>query len=301
MLPLTMIILGLAIILTGIAYIVSRETAQYWFLLMNPSLIGFILYYMALLPLLITRIAAICFAGAGLMLVFYGLSFYLLEERSGLQRICMIAGFLLGSLYLLLLAIAGMQMSTIWLYDQATFQIAAFGFPINLTTGFWQYTLLIAAILLIVLAFINWIIPNVQESLKGIVFPLGTVAVWLLALAEWTRIALTTSQIPQFVSMTLLPSSLFMGEPQIEGAALIALGIGLLLKISRVDQKESIRYVFTAMAGLVYGIALVHQILLLSASSSSVFWMIALILAVIAGIVIVLNGVIYFKDCAEKI
>ncbi|MGQ9722286.1 MAG: hypothetical protein ACUVXA_13300 [Candidatus Jordarchaeum sp.] len=301
MLPITMIILGLAIIFTSIAYIITRETVQYWLLIRSPNLIGFVLVNMALFPFLITRIAAICFAGAGLMLAIYGFSFYFPEERSEIQRISMIAGFLLGSIYLLLLSIAGIQLTTIWLYDQVMFQMAFFGLPINLSTGFWQYLLLVAAILLLMLTLVKWIIPNAGEATEKIVFPLGTIAVWLLALTEWTKLTLATSQLAQFASITLLPSSLFMGEPMIEGAALIALGIGMILKLTMANEKESIRYVFTAMAALVYGIALVHQVLLLWAFSLTVFWLIAIILAVVAGIFIVFNGVIYFKDCAEKI
>ena len=301
MLPITMIILGLAIIFTGIAYFISREPVQYWFLLRNPNIFGFLLVNLLLFPFVLTRIAAICFAGAGLMLVIYGVSFYLLEEKSGIQKISMIAGFLLGSLYLLLLSIAGILMNTVWLYDQVIFQIALFGLPLNVGTGVWPYLLLIGAIILLILTFVKWIIPDIEEGVRNIVFPLATIAVWLLAFAEWTKGTLATTQLPQFASITLLPSSLFMGEALIEGAALIALGIGMILKLIRADEKESIRYVFTAMAGLVYGIALVHQILLLWAFSLTVFWLIAIILAVIAGIFIVLNGEIYFRDCVEKI
>ncbi|MEX2722963.1 MAG: hypothetical protein Q6367_003650, partial [Candidatus Freyarchaeota archaeon] len=110
-----------------------------------------------------------------------------------------------------------------------------------------------------------------------------------------------TSHISQFASVTLLPSSLFMGEPLIEGAALLALGLGMLLKLTIVDEKENIRFVFTAMAGLVYGIALFQRILLIWSFSTTVFWTVAIVLAVVAGVLIILNGVIYFRDCAKKI
>jgi uncharacterized membrane protein YjjP (DUF1212 family) len=92
-----------------------------------------------------------------------------------------------------------------------------------------------------------------------------------------------------------------MGEPLIEGAALLALGLGMLLKLTIVDEKENIRFVFTAMAGLVYGIALLQRILLIWSFSTTVFWTVAIVLAVVAGILIILNGVIYFRDCAKKI
>lgn len=301
MLPLTLIILGLAIIFGSIAFLVSRDFIQYWFLFRNSLIIGFILINYISTPFLVSRIAVVCFAGAGIMLVVYGLAFYLAEQRDILQRYSKILGFLLGSVYLLLLAICGFQLSIVWLYDQVTFQIAYLGFLVDLGTGFWQYLLLIAAILLIVLTLVSWVIPNVPEEFRKIVFPLATVAVWLLAFADWTKATLVTSHISQFASVTLLPSSLFMGEPLIEGAALLALGLGMLLKLTIVDEKENIRFVFTAMAGLVYGIALFQRILLIWSFSTTVFWTVAIVLAVVAGVLIILNGVIYFRDCAKKI
>ncbi|MEX2724602.1 MAG: hypothetical protein Q6367_011980, partial [Candidatus Freyarchaeota archaeon] len=209
MLPLTLIILGLAIIFGSIAFLVSRDFIQYWFLFRNSLIIGFILINYISTPFLVSRIAVVCFAGAGIMLVVYGLAFYLAEQRDILQRYSKILGFLLGSVYLLLLAICGFQLSIVWLYDQVTFQIAYLGFLVDLGTGFWQYLLLIAAILLIVLALVSWVIPNVPEEFRKIVFPLATVAVWLLAFADWTKATLVTSHISQFASITLLPSSLF--------------------------------------------------------------------------------------------
>ncbi len=301
MLPITLMILGLAIIFGGIAFIVSRDFVQYWFLFRNSLIVGFILIKAMSLPFLISSIAVACFAGAGIMLVIYGLAFYLAEQREMLQRYSKILGFLLGSVYLLLLAISGFQLGIVWLYDQATLQIAYLGFLVDLGTGFWQYLLLIAAILLIVLTIVSGVIPNIPEEFRKIVFPTATVAVWLLAFADWTRATLATSHIPQFASLTLLPSSLFMGEPLIEGAALLALGLGMLLKLTIVDEKENIRFVFTAMAGLVYGIALFQRILLIWSFGTTVFWTVAIVLAVVAGILIILNGVIYFRDCAEKI
>ncbi|MHA1431770.1 MAG: hypothetical protein ACTSRV_15475 [Candidatus Freyarchaeota archaeon] len=263
MLPITMIVLGLAIIFGCVVYFITRESVQYWFLLGNPNLLGYVLVNTLLFPFMISRIAIVCFAGAGLMLMIYGFAFYFPEEREELQRISMISGFLLGSLYL--------------------------------------YILLAAAVLLLVLTLVKWIIPNVQEDIKKIIFPLSTIAVWLLAIAEWTKVTLTTAQFTPLSSITLLPSSLFMGEPLIEGAALIALGLGMLLKLTVAGEKENIRYVFTAMAGLVYGISLIHQILLLGAFNTTMFWAIATVLALAAGVLIVLNGVVYFRDCAEKI
>ncbi|MBS7268476.1 MAG: hypothetical protein KIH10_06565, partial [Candidatus Freyarchaeota archaeon] len=164
MLPLTLIILGLAIIFGGIAFLVSRDFIQYWFLFRNSLLVGFILINYMSTPFLVSRIAVVYFAGAGIMLVVYGLAFYLAEQRDILQRYSKILGFLLGSVYLLLLAICGFQLSTVWLYDQVTFQVAYLGFLVDLGTGFWQYLLLIAAILLIVLALVSWVIPNVPEE-----------------------------------------------------------------------------------------------------------------------------------------
>ncbi|MEX2704902.1 MAG: hypothetical protein Q6352_006545 [Candidatus Freyrarchaeum guaymaensis] len=301
MLPITMIVLGLAIIFGCVVYFITRESVQYWFLLGNPNLLGYVLVNTLLFPFMISRIAIVCFAGAGLMLMIYGFAFYFPEEREELQRISMISGFLLGSLYLLLLSVAGILMTTVWLYDQASFQITFLGIPISISTGFWQYILLAAAVLLLVLTLVKWIIPNVQEDIKKIIFPLSTIAVWLLAIAEWTKVTLTTAQFTPLSSITLLPSSLFMGEPLIEGAALIALGLGMLLKLTVAGEKENIRYVFTAMAGLVYGISLIHQILLLGAFNTTMFWAIAIVLALAAGVLIVLNGVVYFRDCAEKI
>nr|MDO8080218.1 hypothetical protein [Candidatus Freyarchaeota archaeon] len=299
--PITIMVLGAAVIIGSVAYFVTCESVQYWFLFRNWNIIGFILVNTLLFPLLLSRIGAICFAAGGVMIVIYGVLYYFPSERAELQRIAMFSGFLLGSAYLLLYSIAWIQVNGVFLYDQVTSQIAILGLPVNLSVGLWPYFLLIADLLLIALILVNWIFPSVQEDLKEVVFISAAVSVFLLAIVDWTKNSLAVTGIPQFATITLLPQSLFMGDSQIEGAALIVVGIGLLFKLTAAGEKENVRHLFIVIAGLVYGIALIHRIFLLWSLYLVLILIIAIIVVVVAGVFIILNGSVYLRERSKEI
>ncbi|MEM2144190.1 MAG: hypothetical protein QW279_02430 [Candidatus Jordarchaeaceae archaeon] len=301
LLPITMIILGVAVIIGSLAYISTCDSAQYWLLFRNWFIIGIILFQMLMSPLLISKISAFCFAAGGLMIVIYGILFYFPRVKEKYQRTIMYIGFLLGAAYLLLYAIAWIQASSVFLFDQVISQIALLGVPVNLSVGLWPYFLLIADLIIILLIFVSWFFPSAQEDLKEVFIISAAFSVFLLAIVDWFKNALAVTGIPQLATITLLPQSLFMGNSQIEGAALIIVGISLLFKLTAAGQKENIQRIFIVIVGLVYGIALIRQIFLLWSFYSVLILTIAIIIAVLAGVFIVLNGSAYLKDRSKEI
>jgi hypothetical protein len=301
LLPVTMMILGVAVIIGSVAYISTCDSVQYWLLFRNWNIIGILLFQMLMSPLLISRISALCFAAGGLIIVIYGLLFYLPGKREKFQRIVIFLGFLLGATYLLLYSIAWIQAGSVFLFDQVIAQIALLGVPVNLSVGLWAYFLLIADIIFIALILVSWFFPSVQEDLKEVFFISAAFSVFLLAIVDWFKNSLAVTGIPQLATITLLPQSLFMGNPQIEGAALIIVGISLLFRLTATGGKENVQRMFIVIVGLVYGIALIRQIFLLWSFYSVLILTLAIIMALIAGAFIVLNGSAYLRERSKEI
>jgi hypothetical protein len=298
--PITMMVVGIIIILNCVAYFIQSDAIQYWFIFRNWDLFGFLIVNSMLFPITVSRIGAICFAAGGALIVVYGVLFYFPSERAGLQRIIMLAGFLIGSAYLTLYSIAWIQLSDIYVYDQVNFQIATFGRPLTISLGLWPYFLLVAVIILVVLTLVNWAFPSVQEDLKEVVFIAAAICVWLLAIVDWNKGTLIISSITQFSTLQLLPSSLFIGNPEIEGAALLLVGMGLVFKIMTASKKENARHLFTAIAGVVYGFALLNQVFLLWSWYLVLFLIITIIATVVGSAFIIVNGGFYFRDHMRK-
>ncbi|MEM3587371.1 MAG: hypothetical protein QXO71_08640, partial [Candidatus Jordarchaeaceae archaeon] len=89
--------------------------------------------------------------------------------------------------------------------------------------------------------------------------------------------------------------------PRIEGAAFIIVGISLLFRLTATGGKEKIQHLFIVITGLVYGIALIHQAFLLWSFYSVLILTIAIIVAVIAGVFIVLNGSAYLRERSKEV
>ena len=301
LLPVTMMILGLAVIIGSVAYFSTCDSVQYWFLFRNWNIIGVILFYALNSPLLISRISAFCFALGGLLIMIYGILFYFPSRKAKLQKLVIFLGFLLGSIYLLLYSIAWIQVSSVFLFDQVISQIALLGLPINLSVGLWSYFLLIADLIMIVLILVNWFFPNVQEDLKEVFYISAAISVFLFAIVDWTKNSLFVTGIPQLATITLLPRSLFMGNPQIEGAALIVVAISLLFKLTSAGANENVQRMFIVIIGLIYGIALIHQMFLLWSMYLVLILTIAILTAGLAGLFIVLNGSAYLRDRSKEI
>ncbi|MEM3526272.1 MAG: hypothetical protein QXV37_02555 [Candidatus Jordarchaeaceae archaeon] len=301
LLPITMIVLGVAVIIGSVAYISTCDSVQYWLLFRNWNIIGLLLFYVLMSPLLISRIGAFCFAVGGLMIGIYASLFYFPSQKEKMQKTVSFLGLLLGSVYLLLYSIAWIQVSGVFLFDQVISQIALLGLPINLSVGLWAYFLLIADIIIILLILVSWFFPSIQEDLKEAFFISAAIAVFLLAIVDWTKNSLAVTGIPQLATITLLPQSLFMGEPRIEGAAFIIVGISLLFRLTATGGKEKIQHLFIVITGLVYGIALIHQAFLLWSFYSVLILTIAIIVAVIAGVFIVLNGSAYLRERSKEV
>jgi hypothetical protein len=301
LLPITMMILGAAVIIGSVAYFSTCDSVQYWFLFRNWNIIGVILLFILNSPLMVSRVGAFFFAIGGLMIIIYAFLFYFPSERAKFQRIIILLGFLLGSLYLLLYSIAWIQVSGVFLFDQVVSQIALVGFPVNLSVGLWSYFLLIADIIMIVLILVSWFFPNVQEDLKEVFYISAAFSVFLFAIVDWTKNSLAVTGIPQLATITLLPQSLFMGNPQIEGAALIIVAISLLFKLTPAGGKENVQRMFIVIIGLIYGIALIHQMFLFWSLYLVLILTTAIIIAVIAGLFIVINGSAYLRDRSKEI
>lgn len=300
LLPVTMMILGVAVIIGSVAYFSTCDSVQYWLLFRNWNIIGLILVHALMSPLLLSRISVLCFAVGGLMIVLYGFLFYFPSVKEKYQRIVIYLGFLFGAAYLLLYSIAWIQAGSVFLFDQVISQIALLGVPVNLSVGLWPYFLLIADIIFIALIFVSWFFSSVQEDLREVFFISAAFSVFLFAIVDWNKNALAVTGIPQLATITLLPQSLFMGNPQIEGAALIIVGISLLFKLTATGRKENIQRMFIVIVGIVYGIALIHQIFLLWSFYSVLILTIAIVITAIAGVFIVLNGSAYLRDRSKR-
>jgi hypothetical protein len=300
LIPVTMIVVGIVVILNCVSYFIQSSAIQYWFLFRNWDLFGFLIVNSMLFPITVSQIGIICFAVGGALIAVYGILFYFPSERAGLQRIVMLAGFLAGAAYLTLYAIAWLQLSDIYVYDAVTFQMMLIGLPFTFGIGLWPYFLLVAVAILVVLTVVNWIFPSVQEDLKEVVFIASAIVVWLLAIVDWNKGSLVISTITQFSTLQLLPSSLFIGDPNIEGAALMLVGVGLIFKMMAASKKETPRHLFAAIAGFVYGIALLHQVFLFWSLYLILFLIITIIATVVASAFIIVNGGFYFRDHMRK-
>ncbi|WXG41150.1 MAG: hypothetical protein WED07_10335 [Candidatus Freyarchaeum deiterrae] len=299
--PITMIVVGIMVILNCVAYFIQSDAIQYWFLFRNYlNLFGFLIVNSMLGPILISRIGIICLMAGGGLIVTYGVLFYFQSVRAGLQRIVMLAGFLTGAAYMTLYSIAWIQLADIYVYDQVNFQLTIIGLPFTLSMGLWPYFLLVAVIILVFLTLVNWIFPSVQEDLKEVVFIGGAIFVWILAIVDWNKGSLIISTVRQFSTLQLLPSSLFMGNPDIEGTALLLVGVGLIFKIMAASKKENARNLFVGIAGMVYGVALLNQVFLFWSLYQVLFLIIAILATVVASAFILANGGFYFRDHIRK-
>ncbi|GEM_PF-2455838 len=330
--PVAIILLGIGFTLGGIAFQVTRDFAlaldvmdklpTLLSLVANPALLTIttfstIVHYNVVTSAVpLARVAFLSFSIAGVMMIIYGVLSYIppASWKGWLRHFSVVVGMLFGSIYILTLSFAGLQLSQSWIYDNfitlqnaVTTQDWATLLTLKLSPGHWMYTLLVAGFLLLLLTIVTLVFPKLEATFRRSVYPLATLAVWLLAYTEWTKIPLmtitSTLMIFQFAT-SILPESLFMGASQIEGAALIILGVGLLLMVFVPEERVDLRYIFAGMAAGTYSLSLIYQLLgLLQVQLTVVvtpLLNIALVTNVIAGIIILIAVSMLFYDLAKR-
>jgi len=291
----------------SLALISGSSTLTYYIITMGwPALI--------LIPSLtspMTVVSMSLLGAMGCILILYVVTSYI--EASALTKKVLVAAFLTGAAYLFFLSLARIELSSnvtlikVLLMSSALpsgpymaiiavmFQLyppSGYGVSLGLRAEF-QFAsisgnlLLVSSLFLLLLGFLS----SLSIFLEGwnidrkVFYVTGAIASFLAAFSEFTSpLSITWRELN--AGYLILPYSLFGGDPQVEGAALLLLALALATLAFSQRTMPKAEMLFTLIIAGIYASSLVCSVVLMGEAALLTIFLLAL--KVVAGVFILL-------------